>query len=156
MKQSIIILAALSCAFVLTSCDSKTDSPYEQYDKYVNEVVKPSSESSSPIPRSNDFYERLLEAFCSANYSKYIPGKYYEGTITVKNVAPYDTHTMFIKGSLAYKGRFGKKHGDKDFEALVIEAGNGRYHVEFQRSEHVPGQGNNTYSTGLKLFEYSE
>jgi len=105
-------------------------------------------------PKSDLFYERMLEAFCNRFYKSCFDKDYQPSSLTVESVVgDVDDGKAIVKGTHSYKGMM--DHNDVSFEATITLKEENYYNVEFKKTTGLGSyeSGSESASRNMRYYE---
>ena len=132
-----------------TACGGqKSDKDYlSQIDTVIVDVPKAIKATSMKdgsviepirVAKSKPFYENLLNDFCKKHFHKrWHRENYKPNSIRVNNYSSFDTNTDEISGTFSFEGKTGKDYNNREFRALVLDDGDGNYHITLFRKKEL-------------------
>ena len=160
MKKLLNLLFVVAMMIAVGSCEKRSESvppPTPLVDTTQSngggggqDVIK------EPVrePKSDLFYERMLEAFCNRFYKSCFDKDYQPSSLTVESVVgDVDDGKAIVKGTHSYKGMM--DHNDVSFEATITLKEENYYNVEFKKTTGLGSyeSGSESASRNMRYYE---
>lgn len=130
----VLAMLSISCNTTTTS-ETPPEAPVPTKDVTEDVAVKP--------PRTENFYERMLETFCQRYYNDcFSRSKYKSHSLRISNIDirrdDQDLDYVEASGYHSCGGLHG--HNDVQFEAFIIEKENDYFEVTFKKDKYLLGK----------------
>lgn len=138
-------VTALLVLLLSTNCAFCQDCQQNDVLSRIRGMVSSSSGNSIPqlitpslsLPKSKEFYRKMLEDFCIANYNKRFQNRrYVYGSLRVDSFRSLSNNIVEVWGTHSYKVVF--SHDNRDFKATIRMEGRDKYQVKFEKKSDIP------------------